>query len=361
VTLVLYCLGLVFIVLTLLPLSRHEAWWIRACDFPRLQIGAGLLAVLSLLVAFGDLGAPAVQLLALALVACLAYQLFMILPYTPLWPAELLDARTPPGERLLSLLVVNVLMTNRRTDRLFELIRTHAPDVVLAVEVDGWWAGRFKELAEGYPFRIVHPLDNTYGMLLYARLELVEPELRFLLKPDIPSIRTGVRLRSGETLVLHGVHPEPPAPGEADTSLPRDAELVMVGREVAQSGRTSIVAGDLNDVAWSHTTRLFRRLSRLLDPRIGRGMFNTFHARYWPLRWPLDHVFVSDDFVLESIRRLPAFGSDHFPILIRLVYAPKAAVVQEAPEDDAEDHAEATRKLEQVGASPDVPGGQPAH
>jgi hypothetical protein len=79
------------------------------------------------------------------------------------------------------------------------------------------------------------------------------------------------------------------------------------------------------------------------------------------LRWPLDHVFVSDDFVLESIRRLPAFGSDHFPILIRLVYAPKAAVVQEAPEDDAEDHAEAARKLEQVGAGPNVPGGQPAH
>jgi len=135
---------------------------------------------------------------------------------------------------------------------------------------------------------------------------------------------------------------------------------VMVGREVERSGRTSIVAGDLNDVAWSHTTRLFRRLSRLLDPRIGRGMFNTFHARYWPLRWPLDHVFVSDDFVLESMRRLPAFGSDHFPILIRLVYAPKAAVLQEAPEDDAEDHTEATRKLEQVGAGPGAPGGQPA-
>jgi endonuclease/exonuclease/phosphatase (EEP) superfamily protein YafD len=361
VTIVLYCLGLVFIVLTLLPLSRHEAWWIRACDFPRLQIAAGLLAVLGLLAAFGDLGDPAVQLLALALVACLAYQLAMVLPYTPLWPVELLGARTLPRERQLSLLVVNLLMTNRRTDRLFELIRTHAPDLVLAVEADGWWAARFEELAGGYSSRIVHPLDNTYGMLLYASLELVEPELRFLLKPDIPSIRTGVRLRSGETLVLHGIHPEPPAPGEADTSLPRDAELVMVGREVAQSGRTSIVAGDLNDVAWSHTTRLFRRISRLLDPRIGRGMFNTFHAAYWPLRWPLDHVFVSDDFVLEGIRRLPAFGSDHFPILIRLVYAPKAAVRQEAPEDDAEDHAEATRKLEKVGMGPSAPGGQPAH
>jgi endonuclease/exonuclease/phosphatase (EEP) superfamily protein YafD len=352
VTIVLYCLGLVFIVATLLPLSRHEAWWIRACDFPRLQIGAGLMVVLGLLVAFGDFGEPAHQLLGIASLACLAYQLAVILPYTPLWPVELLAARTPPGERLLSLMVVNVLMTNRRTDRLFGLIRTHAPDLVLAVEVDGWWVERFAELADGYPGRVVHALDNTYGMLLYAQLELIAPEVRFLLKEDIPSIRTRVRLRSGETVVLHGVHPEPPAPGEADTSLPRDAELVMVGREVERSGRTSIVAGDLNDVAWSHTSRLFRRISRLLDPRIGRGMFNSFHAGYRLLRWPLDHVFVSNDFLLRDMQRLPAFGSDHFPILIRLDHEPRAVAVTEPPKADADDHAEADRKLEQVGIDP---------
>ena len=145
-------------------------------------------------------------------------------------------------------------------------------------------------------------------------------------------------------MTLYGLHPEPPAPDEAETSAPRDAELVMVAREVAQANSSAIVAGDLNDVAWSHTSRLFRRISRLLDPRIGRGMFNSFHARYWPLRWPLDHVFVSDDFVLKSMRRLPKFGSDHFPILITLAHTAEAAPLQEAPEDDSEDQAEARRQ-----------------
>jgi CheY-like chemotaxis protein len=126
-------------------------------------------------------------------------------------------------------------------------------------------------------FRIAHPLPNTYGMLLLSRLELVDPEVRFLLKPDIPSIRTGVRLRSDEVIMLYGVHPEPPSPTEADTSLPRDAELVLAGREITQSHRPTIVAGDLNDVAWSHTSRLFRRISRLLDhpvqvrSQVGKG------------------------------------------------------------------------------------------
>ena len=122
--------------------------------------------------------------------------------------------------------------------------------------------------------------------MLLSRLELVEPEVRFLLKPDIPSIRTGVRLRSGDVIMLYGVHPEPPSPTEAATSLPRDAELVMAGREIAQSDRPTLVAGDLNDVAWSHTSRLFRRIARMLDPRVGRGMYHTFHARYWLLRSP---------------------------------------------------------------------------
>jgi len=352
VTIVLYLCGLVPIAATLVSLSRHPAWWVRACDFPRLQIAALLTAVLATALLADGAGTPARLLLSAALLACLAFQLAVVLPYTPLWRAELLGDSSPPGERTFSLLVVNVLMSNRRADKLLALIREHRPDLVLAVEVDGWWCDQLATLADDYPGQLTHPLHNTYGMLFYSRLELIGPELRFLLKPEVPSIRTEVRLRSGASVTLYGLHPEPPAPDEAETSGPRDAELVMVAREVAESNRSAIVAGDLNDVAWSHTSRLFRRISRLLDPRIGRGMFNSFHARYWPLRWPLDHVFVSDDFVLKDMRRLPKFGSDHFPILITLAHDPEAAVLQEAPEQDSEDRAEAREKLAQERAAP---------
>jgi endonuclease/exonuclease/phosphatase (EEP) superfamily protein YafD len=258
------------------------------------------------------------------------------------------------GERMLRLVTVNVLMTNREIDGLGATLQETDPDLVLVLEPDAWWTERLAEMLPSHTFRVLHPLDNTYGIALFSRLELLNPEVRFLLKPEIPSIRTRVRLPSGEDIVLLGVHPEPPSPSESDTSLPRDAELVLVGREVAKDPKPVIVAGDLNDVAWSHTSRLFRRLSRTIDPRVGRGFFNSFDATCWWMRWPLDHVFYSPDFLLRDLRRLPSFGSDHFPILIELEYHPRAAEQQDVEEPDHTDHREARATV--VEASEALPG-----
>ncbi len=77
--------------------------------------------------------------------------------------------------------------------------------------------------------------------------------------------------------------------------------------------------GDLNDVAWSRTTSLFQKTSKLLDPRRGRGMYNTFHASLPFLRWPLDHFFVSSQFRLVDLRVERSVRADHFPISLSVV------------------------------------------
>ena len=113
--------------------------------------------------------------------------------------------------------------------------------------------------------------------------------MRHDVQEDIPSIHCGVRLKSGDVINLHCLHPRPPEPLDNQDSTPRDAELVLVGRAIGDdpADPPTIVTGDLNDVAWSHTTRLFLRLSGLLDPRIGRGFFNSYNAKNPLFRFPL--------------------------------------------------------------------------
>jgi endonuclease/exonuclease/phosphatase (EEP) superfamily protein YafD len=340
-------LAVVLTVASLLPVLRREAWWIRVFDFPRAQIlGAGIAVVLLLLLS-GEVGTGPGLAALLALAPVLVIQAARIYPYTPWAPQEVLFAEDCEGPSL-ALLVANVLMENRQERRLLELVAQYQPDVLLLLEPDGWWEEKLRALAADYPYAIRQPLDNKYGMLLYSHLPLLEPEVKYLVRTGIPSMHARVRLNSGELIRLHALHPEPPSPTEADTSLPRDVELLVVGREVSARAEASIVAGDLNDVAWSYTTTLFQKTSGLLDPRKGRGMFNTFHAKIPFMRWPLDHVFHSRDFVLCDMQRLPAFGSDHFPVYVRLAYRPGAAARQAGPAVNAMDAETVRAKLGKV-------------
>ena len=132
---------------------------------------------------------------------------------------------------------------------------------------------------------------------------------------------------------------------QGQDSTERDAELLVVARAVAESDEPALVAGDLNDVAWSHTTKLFQKISGVLDPRIGRGMYNTFSAKNPLFRWPLDHVFHSSHFRLVKLERLPFFGSDHFSVYITLSYEPEAKAQQLEPAADKEEREEAAEKI----------------
>jgi len=275
----------------------------------------------------------------LALLAALAYQSIRILPYTRLWSRQVKRARSPDPERSLRLLISNVLMENRRTDRLLQLIGEKEPDLVLLLETDDWWREQLAVLDRDYPFRLKQPQGNYYGLHFFSKLELRSPRVRFLVEGEIPSVQAGVRLPSGDWIEFYGLHPRPPQVEENTET--RDAEILIVAHEIRADGRPSIVAGDLNDVAWSHTTRLFQRISGCLDPRRGRGMFNTFHADYPIFRWPLDHIFHESSFTLVRLERLPHIGSDHFPVFAELCYAPAAEARQATPEPAREDLAEA--------------------
>jgi endonuclease/exonuclease/phosphatase (EEP) superfamily protein YafD len=340
---VLLLLGGLLVGLTILSRVRSAKWWIRYADFPRMQIAFGLAIVLAAYLAiYGTFGALD-AVFTLAVGGALLDQGVRIFPYTPLAPKEVVEAHSGSSAASVRILISNVLMENRRAEDLLALVREKDPDVLLAVETDNWWHKQLEVLDEDYPYSLKQPQSNYYGMHFFSKLELRSPAVRFLVEDDVPSVRAGMRLRSGHWIEFYGIHPRPPE--VQDDTEERDAEILLVGKLIKADGRPSIVAGDLNDVAWSHTTRLFQRISGTLDPRRGRGTFNTFHAHYPIFRWPLDHIFHEASFTLIGLERLRNIGSDHFPVFATLQYEPKAEVHQEPPEADAKDHREARQRI----------------
>ncbi len=343
-------LGGAAILATLLSLLRAKAWWIRIWDFPRLQLAVlALVALLIWLFVAEWYQWPQLSFTA-ALAAVVAFQGALVWRYTPLAPREVQQSESTDPTRRLSILVSNVLQTNRQSDLLLAAIRQADPDVVLCAETDEWWQTRLDALGASHPHAIRCPLPNTYGMLLHSRFELHDSAIDFLVHHDKPSMQAKVLLRNGQRVWLNCVHPPPPVPGESDESTERDSSLLRIGRRVSEATGPVVVCGDLNDVAWSHTTRLFQKISGLLEPRKGRGFFSTFHARYPGFRVPIDHVFHSKHFRLVSMRRLGYVGSDHFPVHIVLSFEPEAVEQQDGPHPDAGDREEAQKTVSEARA-----------
>ncbi|HIG76207.1 MAG TPA: endonuclease [Bacteroidetes bacterium] len=348
----LFVLAIVWVVATVLPFIRVPFWWVRMFDFPRAQIAVGALLTLLALAAytFGPREASTWEWATFILLAgAVAYQSVKMLPYSRVWSPQTMEAAAGGSEdRRIRLVISNVLMENRDGDRWTSVVREAAPDVLAAVETDAWWAETARDLEDELPHAVEVPQDDTYGMLVRSRLPIRDYEVKHYLEDTVPSLHLTLELDSGEPVRLVVLHPRPPRPDIQQDSRLRDAELVLAGREVATFTEPTIVAGDLNDVAWSYTTTLFQKLSGLLDPRIGRGLFATFHAEHWWLRYPLDHVFHSDDLALVEIERLPSVGSDHFPMLIELAVDPSKRPLQDAPDADEDEREVAEEAVEEA-------------
>ncbi|MEG0404978.1 MAG: endonuclease/exonuclease/phosphatase family protein [Acinetobacter sp.] len=343
-----FCAVLV-IWLSLWSLIPRDEWWFRVADFPRLQILAiGLGAVVGFLFMQTEWALHS-KFLFVGVIAAVAFQLKMILPYTPIWKKQVQQVRQGQlnTAQQLSVLVANVLTPNNKYHLLLQHIHDLQPDIILTLESDQIWQNALEPIEQAYPYRVAVPLDNLYGMHLYSRLALIEPEIKFILSDEIPSIHASVKLRSGIHVQLYCLHPKPPSPTEAKDSTLRDAELLMVGDRIKDLDQSCIVMGDLNDVAWSRTTRLFQRISGLLDPRVGRYFMNTFHADYRFLRWSLDHIFHSTDFGLVEMKRLSHIGSDHFPIYVVLQTGRIFEQQQEELEQTVDDEQEAQQAIQE--------------
>lgn len=350
---ILKILIVLFLAFTWIPLIKWDYWWIRIFDYPRFQKLSVFVALLILWIVLGYADEKFWWWTGAVLVS-ITYLSILVWPYSPLGK-KMIKMVPFDAQKGIHLIVGNVYQYNKDFDKTLRLIQEKEADLVFLVETDQSWADALTPLHSIYPHRILLPLENTYGLVLYSKLALLRQEVNYLISEDIPSLEIDVELRNGKQITIYAIHPTPPVPGESLKSTERDAEILIVGKKSKDNPLPSLVIGDLNDVAWSYTSSLFLKISEMADPRRGRGFYNTFHAKYPFFRWPLDHIFLSKHFGLSLIHVLPPIGSDHFPIELKATLSNSKSIESEkaSPAEEKEANEKIINGHRQNGESRD--------
>ena len=344
----LYVLAFVLVAGSLASTTDFNQWWIRIWDFPRVQI---LIAMLLSALGIYLLGGRIAKWMVLMLALASAWQIWRITPYTVLGDTEVYEVADGQAREAgcFTVLTLNVLQDNRDYARTIDLIERTNADLLLLTETDRAWVDALEGALASYDHRIDRPLDNTYGILFASKLPMSNASIQDLAQADTPSVFA--TLQAGEnSFRMIGLHPRPPKPKQ-DTEE-RDAEIIVAAKKAQDMAMPVLALGDFNDVAWSDTTRLFMDIGGFLDPRRGRGTYATFPADYVWLGWPLDHLFVTEEFLLAEKRVGENVGSDHRPVHARLCLDPEAARARNDRADapDAEDEEEAGEVMQEFEA-----------
>jgi endonuclease/exonuclease/phosphatase (EEP) superfamily protein YafD len=307
-------------------ISNTTIWFLQILNFPRVEVLLGLVVGLLLFLLCRKKWGIMNLLFLTGMLVSIGIQACILFPYTPLGsrPVRSANPVSVNKETIFSIMLANVLITNDRSDELVKIVTDKEPTFLLTMEINKRWLDQLSVLTRKYPYRMIFPSDNAYGMALYSKLPFHNQQILFLNFDRVPTFKATFTLPSGRSFQLITIHPVAPTPSKYPdiTDRKKEVALLKAGRMVGKRSLPTVVAGDFNDVGWSYNTHQFVALSGLNDVRYGRGLYSTFNAQSMFLRWPLDYVFVSSEFRVLAVERLPAFGSDHFPFYVQLSLTP---------------------------------------
>lgn len=339
----LYSVIIFFILSPFFPATRNPHWFFRTADFVRLQSLLFQIVLLLILLFTEETFTTFTWVLVVALGISMIYQFIKVIPYSSLYPRKKSN-HTSNGK--VSILAGNVLQTNNQySDFILEINRFN-PDLVLVMETNKDWENSLSEIEKQYPYSVKVPLENFYGMHLYSKVELENIEVKFQIEEDKPSIFFEYPLEDNPPIFFCCLHPAPPSPTENETAKERNAELLLTGKQIRNKEMPAVVCGDMNDVVWSRTTRLFKKVTGMIDPRVGRGFFSTYNAKYFFLRFPLDHLFHTKDLFVGKMVRSNSFGSDHFAMYYEIHHKKNISTPQN-PKLDKEEKEEVNELIEE--------------
>ena len=250
------------------------------------------------------------------------------------------------GEVDLKVMTFNIQSGLRGLDKVAEVIRSAAPDIVALQEVDvgSVRAGGKNQPAvlaglTGLPyhshFRTTTLWGGDYGVALLSRFPLVSVE-----QHPLP-VATGAEPRTVARAILDVQGQEVSVYVTHLTRRPfndsvRIQQSVAILALMAKDPRPKLLMGDMNDTPESSSLRLFKRELRDVFALRGEGPAITYPLPIIPsLR--IDYVLTCDQFMPRRGKVLNVSASDHYPVVAEVTLRAPTPVpgstprVQEAP------------------------------
>lgn len=301
-----------FVLVSTLHYWPFQHWLFRTLAFAKIQLSIiQTLVIIILVIQFSYLS-DMTKILSALIVLTWLHNLFILLPYSPIYPKESRKLKT--SKQVISFLSVNVYQYNEEYHLLIDLIKRIKPDILLTMESDKNWENALEDVEHLFQYSKKVAQANTYGIHFYTKLKAKSMHVNYFVAKDIPSIEANLTTNDADEFTFFGVHPPPPSPTEEQTSKERDADILALGKRIKKLNKPCLVVGDFNNVAWSKSSKLFKKMTQLLDPRIGRGFISTFHAKYLFFRFPIDLIFHSKSIYIQKLKTEQHINSDHFPL-----------------------------------------------
>lgn len=222
-----------------------------------------------------------------------------------LWPQlpDAADAVTGHGP-MLRAAHFNVLQSNEAyADAIRTMLLTDA-DVISVQEVDPEWAAALIEgLSPSYPYQVIEPHTNCYGIALFSRVPLIEAHvIRLGASPAIEAL-----LEIGARRV-HVIAAHTSSPGSPGHFSARNRQFELLRDRVRASLDPVIVIGDLNAAPWDKDLQRLLASTGLRTHAVASDP--TFPSGLPMALIPIDHVLAPEGFsVVQHSVHVP--GSDH--------------------------------------------------
>src|SRR5262245_23267651 len=103
--------------------------------------------------------------------------------------------------KTLRVMQMNVHTENTRHDLVATYIREKKPDLIALEEVNAEWLTDLAELRTSYPYSVIQPQSDNFGIALFSRLPLQGEQIVELGHAGVPSVVAEIEL-NGKTITV---------------------------------------------------------------------------------------------------------------------------------------------------------------